>query len=105
MTTCESATCSSQADVAVEQVDGPITRACWQHLTRMLLDGHDQVRGFRRLDREPKCFQPSCDELAVAVARNEDDLPLPACGRHFDDLSWVELLGRLLADERGWSRA
>jgi hypothetical protein len=71
---------------------------------RMLLDGHHDVSGFRRLDWEPKCFQPSCARTVVAVARNENDLPLPACRQHFDDLSWVELPGPLGTDEHAWSR-
>ena len=103
MVTCESTACTSRADVAVERVGGPTTRACWKHLMRMLLDGHHDVRGFRRLDWQPRCFQPDCDEPGVAVAHNEDDLPLPVCQHHFDDLGWVALPRSLMLDEPGWS--
>lgn len=71
---------------------------------RMLLDPRHEVRGFRRLDWAPECLQATCHELAVAVAHSTEDLPLPACREHFDDLSWVEVRGPLLTDEPGCSR-
>lgn len=104
MTNCESAGCRGRADVTVEQVSGPATCVCWKHLVRRLLNPRHEVCGFRRLDWAPKCFQPTCGEPAASVARTEDDLPLPACRQHFEDLSWVTEKGSLLSDEPGWSR-
>jgi hypothetical protein len=104
MTTCASGTCGSAADVMVDQVDGPDACVCWRHLMRMLLAGRQEIRGFRRLGWEPRCFHPGCDEPSVAVVRDQDDVPLPACRHHFDALSWIELPGRLMSDEPGQSR-
>lgn len=104
MTSCQSADCGGRADVSVERVSGPTTCVCWKHLLRILLDPRHEVRGFRRLDWAPQCFQATCTEVAVAVAHNAEDLPLPVCREHFDALSWVDLRGPLLTDEPGWSR-